>query len=168
MAIMGIRCIEYDHGLKASTTFRNVHCVGRWIQRNIIGLDHTISFNRPVLQIINSLMTRQHTVIFQHLIANSQGTRGAKYSHPVLVTRLSKNFLPDEEFSAFNRVFVAPERITSIIVAFMRFGHLLSNQMISQLSPLLRNSGRRRTSLSSGVSHHPLIHMLSCLLFRKA
>jgi len=48
MTIMGARCTEQDRGLKASTTFRNVHCVGRWIQRNILGLDHT-TFNRPVL-----------------------------------------------------------------------------------------------------------------------
>ena len=29
MSIMGARCTEQDRGLKASTTFRNVHCVGR-------------------------------------------------------------------------------------------------------------------------------------------
>jgi len=49
MIMMGARCTEQDRGLKASTTFRNIHCVGRWIQRNILGLDHTTSFNRPVL-----------------------------------------------------------------------------------------------------------------------
>ena len=57
MTIMGARCTEQDRGLKTSTTFRNVHCVGRWIQRNILGLDHTTSFNRPVLQLIHDLMT---------------------------------------------------------------------------------------------------------------
>ena len=31
MTIMGARCTEQDRGLKASSTFRNVHCVGRWI-----------------------------------------------------------------------------------------------------------------------------------------
>ena len=41
MTVMGARCTEQDRGLKASTMFRNVHCVGRWIQRNILGLDHT-------------------------------------------------------------------------------------------------------------------------------
>jgi len=29
MSIMGACCTEQDRGLKASTTFRNVHCVGR-------------------------------------------------------------------------------------------------------------------------------------------
>jgi len=49
MSIIGARCVEYDRGLKASSTFCYVHCVGRWIQSNILGLDHTTSFNRPVL-----------------------------------------------------------------------------------------------------------------------
>ena len=35
MTIMGVRCEEKDHGLKASTIFRNVHCVGRWVRHNI-------------------------------------------------------------------------------------------------------------------------------------
>jgi len=39
MTVMGARCTEQDKGLKASTTFRNIHCVGYWIQRNILGLD---------------------------------------------------------------------------------------------------------------------------------
>jgi len=91
MTIMGARCMEQDCGLNASITFCNIHCVARWVQRNILGLDHTTSFNRPVLQVIHSLMTRQHTVclnkaILQSLITNSQRTRGAKYSYPVLVT----------------------------------------------------------------------------------
>ena len=58
MTIMGARYTEQDRGLKASTTFRNIHCFGCWIQRNILELDHTTSFNRPVLQIIHDLMTR--------------------------------------------------------------------------------------------------------------
>jgi len=100
MTTMGARCIEQNRGLKANTTFHNIHCVGRWIQRNILGLDLTTSFNRLVLQIIDDLMTRQHTfcintTIFHSLITNSSRTRGAKYSHPVLITRLCKNFLPD-------------------------------------------------------------------------
>ena len=57
MTVMGTRCTEQDKGLKTSTMFRNIHCIGRWIQRNILGLDHTTSFNRPVLQIIHDLMT---------------------------------------------------------------------------------------------------------------
>ena len=118
MTVMGARCTEQDRGLKASTTFRNVHCIGRWILRNILGLDHTTTFNRPVLQIIHDLMTRQRTVclnkvIFHALIVNSSRTRGAKYSHPVLITRLCKTFLPDEFFESFDREFVAPERPTS-------------------------------------------------------
>ena len=28
---MGARCTEQDRGLKASTTLRNIHCVGCWI-----------------------------------------------------------------------------------------------------------------------------------------
>ena len=76
MTVMGARCTEQDRGLKDSTTFRNIHCVGRWIQRNILGLDHTTSFNRPVLQIVHNLMTRQHTIcinttIFHGIITNS-------------------------------------------------------------------------------------------------
>jgi len=31
MTIMGARCTEQDRRLKASTTFRNVHCIGHWI-----------------------------------------------------------------------------------------------------------------------------------------
>ena len=83
ITIMGVRCTEQHRGLKASTTFRNVHCVGCWIQRNILGLDHTTSFNRSVLQIIHDLMTKQHTVclntvILHCLITNSICTKGAK------------------------------------------------------------------------------------------
>ena len=118
MTIMGARCIEQDRGLKANTTFRNVYCVGRWIQRNILGLEHVTSFNRPVLQIIHDLMTRQHTVclnkaIFHAIIANSSRTRGAKHSHPVLITRLCKHFIPADVFDTFDRVFVIAERPTS-------------------------------------------------------
>jgi len=118
ITVMGARCTEQDRGLKASTTFRNIHCVGRWIQCNILVLDHTTSFNRQVLQIIHDLMTRQHTVcinmtIFHCIITNSTCTRGAKYSHQVLITRLYKNFLPDVVFYSYDRVFVAPERATS-------------------------------------------------------
>jgi len=118
MFIMGVRCQEKDRGLKASTTFRNVHCVGRWGQRNILGLNHTTSFNRLVLQIIHILMTKQHTVclntvLWQHLIANFKRTQSAKYSHLVLVTHLCKHFLPDEVFSVYDRVFIFTEHITS-------------------------------------------------------
>ena len=35
LTLMGERCTELDHGVRANTTFRNIHCVGRWIQRNI-------------------------------------------------------------------------------------------------------------------------------------
>jgi len=71
-----------------------------------------------MLQIIHSLLYRHHhiclnTIILQNLISNSQRTRGAKYSHPVFITRLCRNFLPDEKFSAYDRVFVTPEMITS-------------------------------------------------------
>ena len=81
-------------------------------------LDHMTSFNRPVLQIIHDLMTRQHTIcinttIFHAIITNSTRTRGAKYSHPVLITRLCRNFLPDAVFDSYDRVFVAQERATS-------------------------------------------------------
>ena len=60
MSLMGARCAELDRGLKTSTTFRNIYCVGRWIQWNILCIDHTTSFNRLVLQNIHNLMTRQH------------------------------------------------------------------------------------------------------------
>jgi len=80
MTIMGACCTECDRGLMASSTFCNVHCVGRWIQWNILDFNHTTSFNRHVLQNIQSLMTRQHTVclntvIFHSLIANSHVLR---------------------------------------------------------------------------------------------
>ena len=105
MTVIGARCMEQDRGLKASTIFRNVYCVSRWIQRNILGLNHTTSFNSPVLQIIHDLMTRQHTIcinkiIFHSIITNSSRTRGAKYSHPVLITRLCRTFLPDAVFDS--------------------------------------------------------------------
>jgi len=32
MPLIGVWCTEMDHGLRANTTFRNVHGVGRWIQ----------------------------------------------------------------------------------------------------------------------------------------
>ena len=105
MTIMSARCMEQDCGLKA-ITFRNAHCTGIWIQRNILGLDHTTSFNRPMLQIIYNLinlMLGNTRVVLQNLIANSQHIRGAKYPHPVLITRLCRNFPPDEIFSAFDR-----------------------------------------------------------------
>ena len=66
MTAMGVRCEEKDHGLKANTTFQNVHCVGRWVQCNILGLYHTITFNRPVLQIMHSLMTRAALSMSKH------------------------------------------------------------------------------------------------------
>jgi len=68
MTLMGARCTEQDCGLRASTTFRNIHCVGCWIQCNILDIDHTTSFNRPALQIIHSLMTRQHTVCLNTIL----------------------------------------------------------------------------------------------------
>ena len=46
-------------------------------------------------------------------ITNSTRTRGAKYSHPVLITRLCGNFLPDAVFDSYDRVFVAQEWATS-------------------------------------------------------
>jgi len=63
-------------------------------------------------------MTRQHTVclntiLLQQLLANSQRTRGAKYSLPILLTRLCRNILPDEAFAEYDQVLVTTERITS-------------------------------------------------------
>ena len=63
-------------------------------------------------------MTRQHTVcinmtIIHCIITNSTRTRGGKYSHPVLITRLCRTFLPDAVFDSYDRVFVAQERVTS-------------------------------------------------------
>ena len=63
-------------------------------------------------------MTQQHTIcinkiIFHSIITNSSRTRGAKYSHPVLITRLCRTFLPDAVFDSYDRVFVAQERATS-------------------------------------------------------
>ena len=139
----------------------------------ILGLDHTTSFNRLILQIIHSLMTRQHTiclntVILQKLITNSQRTKGAKYSHPVFVTYLCRNFLLDEIFSAYDRVFVASERITSPYNSCLHaIWTLVSNLMISQLSPFLRNYWRRMMSLFFGNSPHSLILEPSCLPYGK-
>ena len=145
---MGARCTEQDWGLKASTMFRNIHCVGRRIQRNILGLNHTTSFNRLVLQIIHDLMTRQHTVcinttIFHIIITNSTHKRGAKYSHPVLITRLCRNFLPDAVFDSYNIVFVAPERATSAYNSCLHVvWTLVSSLKMPRLSPLRRNFWR--------------------------
>ena len=118
LTIMGVRCTIQDRGLKANTTFRNVHCIGRWVQRNIFGLDHQSSFNRPVLQIIHDLMTQNHTVclnraIFRTILENSSRTRGAKHSHSILITRLCKYFMSDAVFNTFDRVPITVERPTS-------------------------------------------------------
>jgi len=93
MTVMGARCTEQDRGLKASTTFRNIHCVGRWIQRNILGLDHTTSFNRPVLQIIHDLMTRQHTTCINKTIFH-------KYHHQLLTHARCKVLAPSFDHSS--------------------------------------------------------------------
>ena len=145
MTVMGARCTEQNRGLKASTTFRNVHCVGRWIQRNILGLNHTTSFNRPVLQIIHDLMTRQHTIcinkiIFHSIITNSSRTRGAKYSHPVLITRLCRTsyhmqFLTHMIGCSLHK----RGRLALTIVVFMRSELLVSSPKMSLWSPLRRN-----------------------------
>ena len=89
LPLMGIRCTEMDRGLYANTTFRSVHGLGCWIQRSILGIDHTTSFNIPVLHIIHKMMARQkniflNTVSLQQIIANSQHTCGSKFSLPVL------------------------------------------------------------------------------------
>ena len=39
MPLMGIRCTEMDRGHCSNTTFRNVHGVGRLVQRNILEID---------------------------------------------------------------------------------------------------------------------------------
>ena len=55
------------------------------------------------------------------MFANVQRTRGAKYSHLVLVTNLCRHFLSDEVFSAYDQVHISTEHLTSpIIIAFMR------------------------------------------------
>ena len=133
MTIMDARCVEQDRGFKASTTFHNFHCFGRWV------FDYTTSFNKPVLQIIHSLMIMQHTVclntvLLQSLVTNFQRTRGANYSLPVLVTRLCRNFLSEEVFSAFD----------------------------------LAKSSSEEQLKEDELSHHPLIHVSSCLPFGKA
>ena len=61
---------------------------------------------------------RQHnvcvnTVLLQHLIANSQHIRGAKYSLPILVTRLCRNVLLDADFFEYDRVLIIPKCIIS-------------------------------------------------------
>ena len=38
LPLMDIRCTEMNRGLRTSNTFRNVHDVRHWIQRNILGL----------------------------------------------------------------------------------------------------------------------------------
>jgi len=97
MTLMRVRCTELDRGVRANTTFCNIHCIGCWIQCNILGIDHTTFSYRPALQIIHSLMIRQHnvcwnTLLLQQLIANSLRTKSAKYSLPVMVTRLCRTF----------------------------------------------------------------------------
>ena len=118
LTIMGARCTVQDRGLKAQSTFRNIHCVGRWVQRNIMGLDHTSTFSRPILQIIHDLMTQNHTVclnrtIFHAIIENSSRTRGAKFSHAILITRLCRHFMSNAIFSTFTQVTIMTERPTS-------------------------------------------------------
>ena len=39
--------------------------------------------------------------------------REAKYSLPIIVTHLCRNFLPDEAFAEYDQVLVTTERITS-------------------------------------------------------
>ena len=53
------------------------------------------------------------------MIANFQRTQDAKYPHPVIVTRLCRHFLPDEVFSAYDRVHVSIERLTSAYNSFL-------------------------------------------------
>ena len=97
--------------------FGNVHGIGCWIQCNIQGLQHTTTFNKPVLHIIYSLMTQQNNIclsmiLLQQIVANSQHTRGFKYSLSVLVTHLCRIFLLDEECSKYDKVSVAPEHVS--------------------------------------------------------
>ena len=49
MTLMDARCTKLDRGLRASTTFHNIHSVGRWIQRNILSIDHMTSFKKTIL-----------------------------------------------------------------------------------------------------------------------
>ena len=128
------------------------------------------SFNRPVLQIIHDLMTRQHTIcinttIFHAIITNSMRTRGAKYSHPVLITRLCRTFLPDVVFDSYDRVFVAQEWATSAF-AFMQSGPLVSSLKMPQPSPLQRNFWRMMmtwpfSSRTPQLIHEPLVYHLA-------
>jgi len=45
--------------------------------------------------------------------------RGAKYSLPILVTRLCRNFLPDEVFAEYDQVLVTTEHITSAYNSYL-------------------------------------------------
>ena len=63
-----------------------------------------------------------NTMLLQQLIANSQRTRGAKYSLPVMVTRQCRNILPDAEFFEYDRVLITPKRITN---AYNSYLHLI-------------------------------------------
>ena len=54
------------------------------------------------------------TVLLEKIIANSERTHGSKFSLLVLVTRLCMVFLSDEQFSQFDRVYVAPEQISKV------------------------------------------------------
>jgi len=92
-----------------------------------------------------------------------------QYWSPICVENFCRTLCQTRYFQHMTE-FLWPQRElrVRIIVASMRFEHLLSNQRISQLSPLLSNSWRRRTSLSFSVSHHPLIHVPSYLPFGKA
>jgi len=98
-------------------------------------------------------MTTQHyvcvnTMLLQQLIINSQRTRGAKYSLPVLMTRLYRNFLPDMEFIAYDRVLVTPKHIISACNSFLHstwtptvqlevflLSHHQRNKLMRKMSP---------------------------------
>jgi len=100
MSLMGARCAELDRGLKTSTTFRNIYCVGRWIQWNILCIDHTTSFNRLVLQNIHNLMTRQHRLCEYNHFTTGDSQFPMQKECKIFLTNIS-----ERTTSAYNRCF---------------------------------------------------------------
>ena len=129
------------------------------------------SFNRPVLQLFHDIMTRQHivcinTTIFHSIITNSTRTRGAKYSHPVLITRLCRNFLPNAIFDSYDRVFVAPERATS---AYNSYLHAIWTPSVQHEDAPAESSSEELLEDDDNPAFTPqLIHEPSCLRFGEA
>ena len=109
-----------------------------------------------MLQIIHDLITRQHivcinTTIFHCIITNSTRTRGAKYSHPVLVTLcIRTSYQTQSLILTIEYLLHQRGQQVLITVVSMRSGPLVSSPKIPRLSPLRRNFWRMMMTPSFG------------------